>query len=137
MKEALIYLGITLALAFVSAPAYVIVMTLTLPKSDLAFGQWPFQDPLVFPILAMVAGASGLLAWPLFAFLGRHSPPATVAKITGVTTLFFILVATPFEPRIAFVGSYVVCLGTLFYCYLRHRTGRGQHSLQPTRNPRG
>jgi hypothetical protein len=122
MKRTLIYLWISLALAFVCAAAYAIVMTITLPESDLAFGQRPFQDPFVFPIMAIVAGASGLLAWPFFALLGRSSPPATVLKITGVTTLFFILVATPFDPRIAFVGSYVVCLGALFYCYLRHRT---------------
>ena len=126
MKKTLIYLGISVALAFTFAIAYVIVMTLTLPKTDLAYGQRPFQDPLVFPIMAIVAAASGLVAWPLFAFLGRHSPPATVAKITGISTLLFILVATPLQSGIGFFGSYIVCLGALAYCYLRHRTAGGQ-----------
>ena len=126
MKKTFVYLGISIALAFIFAIAYVIVMTLTLPKSDLAYGQRPFQDPLVFPIMAVVAEASGLVGWPLFAFLGRHSPPALVAKITGITTLFFILAATPFQAGIGFIGAYIVCLGALVYCYLHHRPAGGQ-----------
>jgi len=114
-----------MALSFAFAVAYVIIMTLTLPKTDMAYGQRPFQDPLVFPIMLMGAGVSGLVAWPLFAFLGRHSPPATVAKFTGFTTLLFIVVATPIQPRIGLLGSYVVCLGALIYCFVRHRSSNG------------
>ncbi len=135
MKKTFTYLGISFTLAFIFAIAYVIVMTLTLPKSDLAYGQRPFQDPLVFPIMAVIAASSGLVGWPLFAFLGRHSPPASVAKVTGITTLLFILVATPFQPRIGFAGSYIVCLGALIYCYLRHRPAGGQQSASPNGGP--
>jgi hypothetical protein len=135
MKKTLTYLGVSVTLAFVFAIAYVIVMTVTLPKTDLAYGQRPFQDPLVFPIMALVAVVSGLLGWPLFAFLGRHSRPAEVAIITGVTTLLFILVATPFQSRVGFVGSYIVCLGALVYCYLRHRPADGQQSAPPNGGP--
>jgi peptidoglycan/LPS O-acetylase OafA/YrhL len=134
MKKTLIYLGISVTLAFVFAIAYVIIMTMTLPKTDLAYGQRPFQDPFVFPIMALVAGVSGLVGWPLFAFLGRHSRPATVATITGVTTLLFILVATPLQPGFGFFGSYMVCLGALVYCYLRHRPA-GQQSASPNGAP--
>ena len=131
MKKTLIYLGVSVTSAFVFAIAYVIVMTMTLPKTDLAYGQRPFQDPLVLPIMALVAVVSGLVGWPLFAFLGRHSRPAEVAMVTGVTTLLFILVATPFQSRIGFAGSYIVCLGALVYCYLRHRPADGQQSASP------
>src|ERR1035437_4322432 len=142
MKKTLIYLGISVTLAFVFAIAYVIIMTMTLPKTDLAYGQRPFQDPFVFPIMALVAVVSGLLGWPLFAFLGRHSRPAEVAIITGVTTLLFILVATPFQSRGGFVGSYIVCMGALVFCYLRHRPAACQQSgptdggpAEPVGNP--
>lgn len=120
MKKTLIYLGISLTLSFVFAIAYVVVLTLTLPKTDLAYGQWPFQDPFVVLIMTQVAAASGLAVWPFFAVLGWHIPPATVAKITGVTTLVFIVVATPLDAGFGFFGSYTVCLGALYYCYLRH-----------------
>jgi hypothetical protein len=133
MKRTLIYLGISVVLAFIFAVVYVTVMTLTLPKTDLAYGQRPFQDPIVFPIMAWVAAASGLAAWPLFTFLGRHSSPVSVAKITGATTLLFILVATPVEPRAGFFGSYIVCFAALVYCFLRDRTGGGQQSLSADR----
>ena len=131
MKKTLIYLGISVILAFVFAITYVVIMTMTLPKTDLAYGQRPFQDPLVFPIMTLVAGVSGLVGWPLFAVLGRHSRPTTVATITGATTLVFILVATPFASRIGFVGSYIICLGALVYCYLKHRSAGGQQSAPP------
>jgi uncharacterized BrkB/YihY/UPF0761 family membrane protein len=131
MKKALIYLAISLTLAFVLAIAYVIVLTLTLPKTDEAFGEYPFQDAFVFPIMATVAVASSLVGWPLFLVLGRRSPPATVAKITGITTLLFILVATPLQPKLGWYGSYVVCLGGLVYCWLRHRNAGGHEGVKP------
>src|SRR6185295_10073957 len=108
------------ALSFVFAVMYVIVMALTLPKADLAHGQAPFADPLVFPIMSIIALVSGLVAWPLFAMLGRRTPPATLAKITGISTLVFIVVVTPFRPRIGWLGSYIVCLGALIYCFLKY-----------------
>jgi hypothetical protein len=126
MKRTFTYLVISFTLAVVFAIAYVIVMTLALPKSDLAYGQRPFQDPLVFPTMAVIAAVSGLVGWPLFAFLGRHSPPVSVATITGITTLLFIIVATPLKSGIGFIGSYIVCLGALVYCYLSHGPTSGQ-----------
>ncbi|MGD0904392.1 MAG: hypothetical protein ABR924_15750 [Terracidiphilus sp.] len=131
MKKALMYLGISLTLAFVFAIAYVIVLTLTLPKTDEAYGQNPFRDPFVFPIMATVAVASGLVGWPLFVLLGWRSPPATVAKITGITTLLFILLTTPLQSKLGWYGSYVVCLGALVYCWLRHRNADSHEGLKP------
>jgi hypothetical protein len=128
MKKALTYLGISMGLSFAYAVTYVVVMTLTLPKADLAHGQTPFQDPLEFPIMSIVAGISGLVAWPLFAALGRYSPPVTVATITGLTTLLFIVVATPIQPSIGLFGAYIVCLSGLIYCSIRHRKTNIQQS---------
>ena len=126
MKKALSYLGISIGLSFAFAVTFVIVMTLTLPKTDEAYGQMPFQDPLVFPVMSMLATFSGLLGWPFFAILGRHCSPATVAKITGFTTLLFIVLTTPIQSRIGWFGSYIVCLGALIYCSVRHRNANGR-----------
>lgn len=130
MKKTLTYLGISMGLSFAFAVTFVVVMTLTLPKTDLAYGQTPFQDPLVLPIMSIVAGISGLVAWPLFAVLGRYSSPVTVAIITGLTTLLFIVVATPIQPRIGWFGAYIVCLGGLIYCSVRHRSNAASPRAQ-------
>lgn len=111
-----------MGLSLIFAVTYVIVLTLTLPKTDLAHGQSPFQDPLVFPIMSLVVGVSGLIAWPLFAVLGRHAPPVSVAKIAGLTTFAFIVVVTPIQAIMGWAGSYVICLGALVYCSARYRS---------------
>jgi hypothetical protein len=126
VKKIFTYLGISMALSFAFAVTYVIVETLTLPKSDKAYGQAPFEDPLVFPVMFMISGVSGLVAWPLFVWLGWRAPPAEVAKITGISTLGFVLVATPFRASIGWFGSYIVCIGALIYCFIKYRRGNGQ-----------
>ena len=42
-------------LAFAFAITWVITMTLSLPRTDLAYGQMPFEDPLVLPIMSIFA----------------------------------------------------------------------------------
>lgn len=119
MKKTFTYLGISLALSFAFAVEYVIVTTLTLPSSDLAYGQALFADPFVFTGMSVIAGISGMVAWPLFAMLGRNAPTATVVKVAGISTLAFIAIVTPFQPFIGWLGSYCVCLGALIYCSQR------------------
>ncbi len=121
MQHALKYLAISMALAIASAFAFVIVLTLSLPKSDGASGQMPFADPLVFPIMIMGATVSGLVGWPLFAVFGWHTSPAVVAKTTSVPVLGFIILATPFHAAAGWLGSYIVCVLSLIFCYVRHR----------------
>lgn len=106
-------IGVPLAIFAVS---WTIIMTLTLPKTDLAHGQMPFQDPLVLPIMSMVAVASAVLAWPFYATLGWRLPPARVGMAAGVATLAFIIVATPFNSGVGWLGSYVVVLISLTVC---------------------
>jgi hypothetical protein len=121
MERALKYLGISMGLSFASAIAYVVVLTLTLPASDEAHGQLPFADPLVLPIMAMVAGLSGLIGWPLFVLFGWRVRPKTVAKATGVSVLVFIVAATPFRAAYGWPGCYIVCLLALVCCAIWFR----------------
>lgn len=55
--------------AFAFAIVYVIVFTLTLRPSDGAYGQAPFADPFVFPIMSVFAIVAGLIAWPFMHFV--------------------------------------------------------------------
>ena len=122
MQKVLAYFGISMILSFVFAITFVIVMTLTLPKTDLMYGQMPFQDPLVLPIMSMFAG------WPLFAILGRRSSPVPVAKTAGIATLVFIVVATPIDARVGWFASYIVCLAALVYRFVRDAGRNGQQT---------
>ena len=115
-----------MSLSFVSAITYLIVMTLTLSKNDLAHGQLPFADPMVLPIMAIFALISGLAGWPFFAVFGRKVQPATVAKVTWIIVPGFIIVATPFDPAFGWPGSYVVCILALIFCAIRFRNRHGE-----------
>ncbi len=124
----LAYLGISLASSFCFAITWVILMTLTLPKSDMAHGQMPFEDALVFPIMSMLAGISALLAWPFYIFFGWRHPPLRFGVTAGAATLVFIIVATPFNAGIGWGGSYLVLLVTLSICRLTMKEDSQQHA---------
>lgn len=119
MNRAFTYLTISMGLSFVAGVLFVIMMTLTLPESDMAHGQMPFQDPLVFPVMMIGAGISGMIGWPFFLILGRCCEPATVAKITGTSVILGIVIGTPFHPVFGWPGSYLICLLSLIYCFFR------------------
>ena len=115
------YLGISMALSFISAILFVIVLTLTLPESDLAHGDMPFSHPLVFPAMVIWATIFGFSGWPFFYFLGRREDPRVVANITGSVVLGTIIIGTPFHPAFGFPGSCLAGIFALIYCFIRSR----------------
>lgn len=118
VEKILAYLTVSLFCSFVFAVSWVIVMTLTLPETDMAHGQVPFEDPLVFPIMSIFAGISALVAWPFYTFLGWRHSPVKVAIASGAVTMTFIVAATPFNAVIGWLGSYFVLLISLIICRL-------------------
>lgn len=118
IQKIIAYFGISLASAFIFAIAWVIIMTFTLPETDMAYGQTPFEDPIVFPIMSAFAIVSGLIAWPFYTYLGWNASPARVACLAGLITLAFILIATPYNAGIGWFGSYFVLLIALVGCRL-------------------
>jgi hypothetical protein len=134
ISKILAYLGISITSAFIFAITWVIVMTLTLPKADLAHGQMPFQDPLVFPIMSICAAVSGLIAWPFYTRLGWAASPVKVARRAGLVTVVFIIVATPFSAGIGWFGSYAALLIALIACSLGMKRS-GQPSPSPYSSP--
>ncbi len=95
------------AMAFAFAITFVIVMTLTLPRTDGAYGQMPFQDPLVFPVMAIGASFSALIVFPFFFSSCRSRDLGkSVSIIVGVTMTELLLV-TPFNIGAGLLGSFI------------------------------
>ena len=92
-------------MTFAFAITFVIVMTLTLPKTDGAYGQMPFQDPLVLPVMAIVASFAALLLSMPFYFVCCSLPLArSVAIIVGVT-MAELLIVTPINAGAGLPGA--------------------------------
>ena len=135
-QKVMTYLGISVGSSFVFAVTWVIIMTLTLPRSDMAYGQAPFQDPLVFPIMSIIALISGLLMWPFYTYLGWRVPPAKAAGAAGTATLAFIVLATPFNAGVGWLGSYIALLIGLDVCRSKRKKD-GQQSAPLVPGSRG
>ena len=115
MKKAITYLGVSLAVSYFSAIVYVIVFTLNLPSSDMAHGTAPFENPLVFLVMSIMALFVGFVGWPAFAFFGRRSRPFNVAMHTGLISVVAILIVTPFNITLGLYAAIVAALITLIY----------------------
>lgn len=126
MKRAITYLGISMTLSLASAILFAIVMTLTLPESDMAQGQMLAADPMVLPVLILAAGVCGLLGWPFFVLFGWRADPFVVAKITGATVLATIILGTPYDPAFGWPGACLTGIVALIYCFLRFRKSSGE-----------
>ena len=115
-QKLIVYLGISLILSFVFAVTWVVIMTLTLPVTDLAYGQSPFEDSIVLPIMSMFAVISAILVWPFYVVLGWRLPPLKVGTVVGIATFSYIFIVTPFIAPLGWLGSYVVLLIALIIC---------------------
>ena len=101
------------------------IMTYTLPTTDLAYGQAPFQDSLAFPVMSGVALISGLVFYPLFIlFLGKLPRPEKFTLLILIIVLLQILLITPFSIRIGFLGASLSILAGLIVA-----NRRGQNEL--------
>lgn len=99
--------AISFGMAFLFAITYVVVMTLTLPKTDGAYGQMPFQDPLVFPVMAMGACFAAVVATLPFHFSCRSLPLGKAVTVIIGVTMTELLVVTPLDSGIGLLGSFV------------------------------
>ncbi len=116
------YLAVSFLSSFAFAICWVIVMTLTLPETDMAYGQMPFQDPLVFPIMSILATVSAFAAWPFYVILGWELSPQRVGIVSGLVTLAFIILVTPIHAGLGWLGSYGALLASLIVCRFRLKT---------------
>ena len=101
----IVMLLIAFVLAFAFAIAWVIVMTLTLPPTDGAYGEAPFEDPLVIPVMSILASIAAVFVSPFLYFALRDRPlPKSLAILAG-TVLAEIVCVTPLNAPLGFIGA--------------------------------
>ena len=135
MKKALKIFAGCMVGAFVTAIAFVVTMTLSLPKSDMAHGQMPFQDPLVFPIMSMGAGIAGIVVFP-FAYLAlRTKNIIHCAKIAFPLVLPATVILTICDIRYGLCGSFASAILALGLCALFGRKESAPNNLRRILRP--
>ena len=104
---------------------FVVVMTCTLPASDMAHGSSPFSDPLAFQVGMIVALVLGLLIFPFSFWLLRRTRLGPSFGRLLAPGLGIILVLTPTLQAFEIPGVLCVPLallatvGAMFYCRKR------------------
>ena len=99
-------LAICFGLAFLFAITWVVVMTLTLPPTDGAHGQMPFDDPLVFPIMSILASIAAILIYPFTYFAFRDRSLLKALGILAAAVLIEIFIVTPLNAGLGFLGAF-------------------------------
>jgi len=127
MRKAIVYLGISMMLALVATLANGLIGWMAQPDPSSNLTRFPFEDLGAFLGLCTSAAFLGLFGWLPFTSLGRYCAPRRVAKITGVATLSYLAIVTPFSPRLGLIGAIPVCLASLIYCSEKCRTSDGTH----------
>jgi hypothetical protein len=113
------FLLVSVVGAFVTALAFIVVIQLSLPPTDLAYGHSIFSiisDPFVLVIAGSVAFASGLAASPLLYFcLQRRRLSVTLPIIFG-SVLITIALMTPLSKLLGLFGSYAALVISCIVC---------------------
>src|SRR5262249_38697132 len=116
---AVLVLALSVLSAYICAGAFVATQHLTLPRTDLAYGQSlgaTVSDPFVLTIASTVATVAGLVAFPIALFcLKRRDLIRSGAFVVGLTVLF-IVGATILVPPVGLVGAPVIALAALLFC---------------------
>ncbi len=110
---------LSLLSAYLCAAAFIISLQLSLPRTDLAYGQslrQAFSDPFVVSLATTGATVAGLVAFPiaLFCFRDRNLVRCGLL-VVGLTVAFLLLTAT-LLPSISLAGAPLVALAALLFC---------------------
>jgi len=99
-------LVLAFVLSFLFAILWVVVMTWTLPKTDLAYGQGPFEDPLVLPVMSIGASFAALITYPFFYVVLRDRQLPRALAILIATVIGAIVILTPINAGLGFLGTF-------------------------------
>jgi hypothetical protein len=105
--------------AFVTAFPFIVVIRLSLPPTDLAYGHGIFSalsDPFVGTIAGPVAFVSGLVASPLLYFCLRRRRLTVALPIVFVSVLATVALMTPLSQSLGWFGSYVALVISCVVC---------------------
>lgn len=114
-----VLLLVSIAGAFITALAFIVVAQLSLPPSDLACGQSiaaTLGDPFVRTIAGPVAFASGLLASPLLYFCLRRRRLAVTLPMVFGSVLTTVALITPFSRSLGFFSAYAALIISCIVC---------------------
>ena len=106
----------TIAAASASEVFFVIVLRLSLPQSDAAYGQSfaeTFGDPFVSVIGGTIAVGCAVVVLPIALFCLQKSNWLRNGFISVGIVFAYIAVATPFSPVLAVFGSPIVAIVAL------------------------
>jgi hypothetical protein len=119
LLRALTILALCMGAALVCAVVFVVMLQLSLPPSDLAYGAplWKvLRDPFVFNIAARTALGVGLISFPFVYFATRKLRLVTSALFIFGAVLVEILLVTPFGGLLGFIGSPFALILALITC---------------------
>lgn len=105
--------------AFITAFAFVVANSLSLPSTDLAYHQGltkTFDDPFVITVASFVALVSGLLVSPILYFCLRRRRLSFVLPIVFSSTLAAVAILTPLSPILGLLGSFAVLIVSCGIC---------------------
>ncbi len=110
-----LFLG-TFAVIFGNAVLFVLILTWSLPPSDGAYGEPPFSDPLVFPIMAMAAGIVSLVVCPFSMLLLQYTRPLASVIVVPVAMWSALVLTIPMVGEYGFVGGFVAMIAAMLFC---------------------
>lgn len=106
-------LALAFGLSFTFAVIWVCLMTWTLPPTDGAYGQAPFADSLVLPIMSIIASVVALITYPFLYFALRDRRFPRAPALLAMVVVGEIVLITPINAWLGFVGSFAAYLGGL------------------------
>lgn len=113
------FLGAGFVGAFLTALIFLVVLQLTLPPADEAYGQSVFStlaDPIVIAIATPVALAAGALATPLLYFCLRDRRLSISLPIVFGSVLVAVIVTTPLSPLLGLFSSIAALIISCIVC---------------------
>jgi hypothetical protein len=113
------FLVMSLIGAFVTAFTYIVVIQLTLPPTDGAYGQGIFttlRDPFVRLIATHVALWSGVLASPVLYFCLRRRRLTVALPLVLVSVLVAVSVTTPFSQLLGLLSGFAALVVSCIVC---------------------
>jgi hypothetical protein len=105
--------------AFATAFTFIAVIQITLPPTDLAYGQGILRtlgDPFVITIATPVALAAGALATPLLYFCLRRRRLTVAFPIVFGSVLVAVVVITPFSQLLGLISSFAALVISCIVC---------------------
>ena len=115
--------------AFITSIAFVITLTLTLPESDGAYGQLPFQDPIVFSVMSIFVLISGIIVTPFIYFTLRNRNKKRCACLILPAVLICVITLTPIGPGLGLISAFASLVLSTILCML---LGIGKNDLKTT-----